>query len=68
MAVVELKSDLPEGTDLNTIKHELYEACHRDLEERGRPCAVVLIDEIPLTSFGKNDVMKLTKMYENYDY
>ncbi len=68
MAVVELKHDLPEGTDVEAVRKEIFESCNRDLEERGRPCSVVLIDEIPLTSFGKNDVMKLSKMYENYDY
>ena len=67
MAVIELNS----GVDISRrdeICAEIYRLCHEQLEERGRPVAVVCVDEIPLTAMGKNDYRKLEKEYKYFDY
>ena len=38
--------------------------CQEQLEERGRPVAVVCVDEVPLTAMGKNDYRALEKEYK----
>ena len=38
------------------------------VEERGRPVAVVCVDEVPLTAMGKNDYRKLESEYRYFDY
>jgi len=47
---------------------EILQLCEDVLEERGQPCDVVIVDEIPLTQFGKNDIAALCKRFEDYDY
>lgn len=67
MAVIELVS----GVDVSRrddICAEIYKLCQEQLEERGKPVAVVCIDEIPLTAMGKNDYRKLEKEYKYFDY
>ena len=67
MAVVELNP----GVDVSRrdeICREIYANCQRDLEQRGKPVAVVCIDEIPLTGMGKNDYRRLEKEYKYFDY
>ena len=67
MAVVELNA----GVDVSRrdeICREIYHKCQEQLEERGRPVAVVCVDEVPLTAMGKNDYRKLEKEYKYFDY
>ena len=67
MAVIELVS----GVDVSRrdeICREIYHRCQEQLEERGRPVAVVCVDEVPLTAMGKNDYRTLEKDYKYFDY
>lgn len=67
MAVIELVS----GVDVSRrdeICREIYKQCHEQLEQRGRPVAVVCVDEVPLTAMGKNDYRKLEREYKYFDY
>ena len=67
MAVIELVS----GVDVSRrdeICREIYHKCQEQLEERGRPVAVVCVDEVPLTAMGKNDYRELEKDYKYFDY
>ena len=60
--------ELAEGVDRAAACREIYDECQLQLEERGRPVAVVAIPEIPLTGAGKNDYRTLEKQYKKYDY
>ena len=67
MAVVELVA----GVDVSKrdeICREIYNMCQEHLEERGKPVAVVCVDEIPLTGVGKNDYRTLEKEFKYFDY
>lgn len=67
MAVIELNA----GVDVSRreeICREIYNRCQEALEERGRPVAVVCVDEVPLTAMGKNDYRTLEKEYKYFDY
>ena len=67
MAVIELVA----GVDVSRreeICREIYRKCQEQLEERGRPVAVVCVDEVPLTAMGKNDYRALEKEYKYFDY
>ena len=67
MAVIELVA----GVDVSRrdeICREIYHLCQEHLEERGRPVAVVCVDEVPLTAMGKNDYRTLEKDYKYFDY
>ena len=67
MAVIELVA----GVDVSRreeICREIYRMCQEQLEERGRPVAVVCVDEVPLTAMGKNDYRALEKEYKYFDY
>jgi long-chain acyl-CoA synthetase len=64
MVLVELAA----GTDREAACREIFEDCQTRLEERGRPVAVVAIDQIPLTGAGKNDYRTLGKEYKTFDY
>ena len=67
MAVIELNSGI-DTSRRDEICREIYAKCQSDLEQRGKPVAVVCIDEIPLTGMGKNDYRKLEKEYKYFDY
>ncbi len=47
---------------------EIFKLCDKNVEERGKPVAVIAVDAIPLTPFGKNDYRTLEKEYQTYDY
>ena len=47
---------------------EIYDYCHENLEERGRPVAVLAVDKLPLTPMGKIDYRALEKEYGKYQY
>ena len=67
MAVIELVA----GVDISKrdeICQEIYQKCQEQLEERGRPVAVVCVDEVPLTAMGKNDYRTLEKEFKYFDY
>ena len=67
MAVIELNA----GVDVSKrdeICKEIYQKCQEQLEERGRPVAVVCVDEVPLTAMGKNDYRTLEKRFKYFDY
>ena len=67
MAVIELIA----GVDVSRreeICREIYQKCQEQLEERGRPVAVVCVDEVPLTAMGKNDYRTLEKEFKYFDY
>ena len=67
MAVVELNSSV-DVSKRDEIGREIYRLCQEHLEERGRPVAVVCVDEVPLTAMGKNDYRTLEKEYKYFDY
>lgn len=67
MAVVELVAGVDDSRR-DEICREIYNKCQEQLEERGRPVAVVCVDEVPLTAMGKNDYRKLEKEYKYFDY
>ena len=46
----------------------LFDECNSRLEERGKPVAVVAVDEIPLTGSMKNDYRTLENRFKNFDY
>ncbi|MBE6608659.1 MAG: acyl--CoA ligase [Ruminococcaceae bacterium] len=47
---------------------EIFKLCDENVEERGKPVAVIAVDSIPLTPFGKNDYRTLEAQYKTYDY
>ena len=64
MAVVELKP----GFEKKATCQSIFAYCNEIMEERGRPCAVVAMDNIPLTSVGKCDRKAVEQIYRNYNY
>ena len=67
MAVVELVASV-DVSRRDEICREIYNLCQEHLEERGKPVAVVCVDEIPLTGVGKNDYRQLEKDFKYFDY
>ena len=67
MAVIELNAGIS-VSERNQICKEIYDKCQEHLEQRGKPVAVVCVDEVPLTAMGKNDYRKLEKIYKYFDY
>ena len=67
MAVIELNAGIPTA-DRKKISKEIYDRCQAELEQRGKPVAVVCVDEVPLTPLGKNDYRKLEGHYKYFDY
>ncbi|MBE6799281.1 MAG: acyl--CoA ligase [Ruminococcaceae bacterium] len=64
MVIVELLPD----TDRDAVCSEIFHDCNVRSEERGRPVAVIAIDEIPLTGAMKNDFKTLEKQFGDFDY
>ena len=64
MVLVELTA----GANREAVCREIYDDCQARLEERGRPVAVVALDEIPLTGAMKNDYRALEIEFRKYDY
>ncbi|MBR2714719.1 MAG: acyl--CoA ligase [Ruminococcus sp.] len=64
LAIVEFEGDI----DRDSACVEIFEYCDEHIEERGKPVAVLSVDEIPLTGMGKNDVKALEKIYADFDY
>lgn len=64
MALVEL---MP-GCEPTATCKKIYEYCNENLEERGRPVAVLPIETLPLTPMGKIDYIALGKRFGKFDY
>ena len=47
---------------------QLFDECNERLEERGKPVAILAVEDLPLTGMGKIDYRALEKKYANYDY
>lgn len=64
LILVELVPD----ADRAKVCKEIFDFCEANVEERGKPVAILAVDEIPLTGMGKNDYRALEKEYADYDY
>ena len=42
--------------------------CNEMAEERGKPVAVIALEQIPLTGMGKNDYRLLEEQFRHFDY
>ena len=60
--------ELTQGVDPAAACNEIFAYCNENLEERGKPVAVVTVDAVPLTPMGKNDYLALEKVYADFDY
>lgn len=60
--------ELAEGIDREKACREIFVECQARLEERGKPVAVLAVDQIPLTGAGKNDYRALEKEYSTFEY
>ena len=56
------------GADGWNTCSEIFRHCDEWVEERGKPVAVLAVEELPLTGMGKIDYRTLEKKYANYDY
>ena len=56
------------GFDSKAVCKEIFEFCDSNIEDRGKPVAVIALDEIPLTGMGKNDYRLLEKQFSHFDY
>lgn len=57
-----------ESVDREALCQDIFQFCDENVEERGKPVAVLAIDEIPLTGMGKNDYRTLEAEYKDFDY
>lgn len=64
LVIVEADKD----TDRDTLCKDIFTFCDENMEERGKPVAVIAVDKIPLTGMGKNDYRALEEKYKDYDY
>ncbi|MBR4282702.1 MAG: acyl--CoA ligase, partial [Clostridia bacterium] len=64
MVIVELLPDF----NKDEVCAEIFHDCNARSEERGRPVAVIAIDEVPLTGSMKNDFKALEKQFGDFDY
>ena len=60
--------ELDAKADSEQLCLEIYHECLDKLEERGKPVAVLAVDEIPMTGAGKNDYVTLEATYKDFDY
>ena len=65
MVIVEL---MPDAENKEQICRDIYKFCDENVEERGKPVAVIAVDAIPLTGMGKNDYRALEKEYKDFHY
>ena len=63
LALVELMPGVPESACSN-----IFEFCDKNVEERGKPVAVIGVKELPLTPMGKIDYVTLEKAYKKFEY
>jgi len=67
LVVVQLEGELSEE-EKRAKCSDIFKQCEREVEERGKPVAVVAVDEMPLTPMGKNDYRAIGKTYKDFDY
>lgn len=60
--------ELADEANSMAVCRRIYENCNTYAEERGRPVAVVSVDNIPLTGSMKNDYRALEEQYADFDY
>ena len=60
--------ELDGGVDRDAACRKIFAECMAQLEERGKPVAVLAVDKIPLTGSGKNDYRALELEYGTYEY
>ncbi len=60
--------ELVQGVDPAATCKEIFVYCNENLEERGKPVAVLAVKTVPLTPMGKNDYRELEKVYADFDY
>ena len=60
LAVIELENKLLENETKETLKAFI----ESEVEERGRPCDIIFVNEMPYTGMGKVDYKKLALDYE----
>ena len=56
------------GVDQWETCSEIFRYCDKGVEERGKPVAILAVEDLPLTGMGKIDYRALEKKYANYDY
>lgn len=56
------------GADQWETCSEIFRYCDKGVEERGKPVAILAVEDLPLTGMGKIDYRALEKKYANYDY
>ena len=59
---------LYEDVDPRQACREIYEDVYARCEERGKPVAILAVEEIPMTGSFKNDAVRLEKQYHRFDY
>ena len=64
LVVVELEP----GVEPKAACKDIFEMCDKQVEERGKPVAVLAVEKMPLTGLGKNDYRRLGDMYGRFDY
>lgn len=63
MALVELIPGVS-----GTVCKDIFDFCDRNVEERGKPVAVLRVERLPLTAMGRIDYQALEKEYMHFDY
>ena len=56
------------GVDAQSACYEIFSFCNKMAEERGKPVAVLSLEQIPLTGMGKNDYRLLEEQFRHFDY
>ena len=56
------------GVEKASACREIFAFCDQNVEERGKPVAVLAVDELPLTGMGKIDYRALEKEYADFRY
>ena len=60
--------ELMDGAETSAVCKRIYNYCHENAEERGRPVAVVAVKKLPLTPMGKVDNRALESSFREFDY
>ena len=56
------------GVDQWNTCSEIFRYCDKGVEERGKPVAILVVEDLLLTPMGKVDYRALEKKYADYDY
>ena len=63
-----LVEPMPGVADPKALCKEIFEHCDQVVEERGKPVAVLPVEELPLTPMGKVDYRTLEEKYRKFNY